>query len=97
MLSLCMHIPQSVRPSASFFGLWLLCITRFVLSGVGGIVFNSKRQVLVIVEKYFFAKKIWKMPGGLVDPKENLNEAVEREVREETGIDAQFMSVVGIV
>lgn len=37
------------------------------------------------------------MPGGKVDYGENIEQAVEREVKEETGIDAKFKSINGIV
>lgn len=63
--------------------------------GVGGAVFNDKGELLVIVEKYLVdGVKRWKLPGGLVEAGERLSEAVEREVLEETGVKAKFLSVV---
>lgn len=35
--------------------------------GVGGMVVNSKKEILVIREKYY-KKPHWKLPGGYVDP-----------------------------
>lgn len=64
--------------------------------GVGGFVLNKQNQILVIQEKNGVTagmKDFWKLPGGLVDPGENLINAVEREVMEETGIKCSFRAV----
>lgn len=78
--------------------------------GVGGMVINSKDEILVVQEKFGFAQ--WKLPGGRaiylnpnktyltpwslgnVDPNEGLVDAVIREVFEETGIKTEFKSVI---
>ncbi|XP_030847337.1 nudix hydrolase 8-like [Strongylocentrotus purpuratus] len=60
--------------------------------GVGGFVLNEKNELLVIQELYA-GKGRWKLPGGAVDPKEDLPDAVCREVLEETGISAEFKSI----
>lgn len=38
---------------------------------------------------------LWKMPGGLVENGESIEEATVREVWEETGVKANFLSIVG--
>ena len=64
---------------------------------------NSKQQLLCVQEKSGPAaavrdgKALWKIPGGLVDPGEDLAASATREVREETGIETTFISVAGIV
>lgn len=35
--------------------------------GVGAVVVNNKKQVLVVKEKYFHLPH-WKLPGGYVEP-----------------------------
>ena len=63
--------------------------------GTGGIVIDeATNEVLLIEEMSVFGKKIWKHPGGQVDSGEFIHEAVIREVKEETGIDAEFLGVV---
>lgn len=42
---------------------------------------------------YFLRHCIRKLPGGLVNPGEDISEAVEREVLEETGIKSKFVSL----
>lgn len=57
--------------------------------GVGGLLVNSRDEILVVAEKYSFRKThklMWKLPGGLVDPYERISTAAEREVFEETGM-----------
>jgi len=63
--------------------------------GVGGFVVNDKREVLVVQEKSGPVRTIWKIPGGSVDPKEDLHKAAIREVFEETGIKTEVISMLG--
>ena len=51
-------------------------------------------QVLVVKEKHFYVKQMWKFPGGYVEQGEELSSAVEREVFEETGVKAKFQSLL---
>jgi len=62
--------------------------------GVGGLVLNSKGEVLVVKEKNGPIRGFWKIPGGMVDPGEDLVEAVKREVLEETGIKSEVVSML---
>ena len=63
--------------------------------GVGGLVIDFEtKKVLVIKEKQGNNTQSWKIPGGLVDSGEYLSEAVEREVREETGVHAKFKGIL---
>lgn len=53
---------------------------------------NDNREVLLVKDKHEGA--VWKFPGGLADAGEGIAEAVVREVREETGVEAEFQSVL---
>ena len=63
--------------------------------GVGAVVINSNDEILVVREKRRNYRP-WKVPGGLAELGEDLDEAVEREVLEETGIQTKFQSVLGV-
>lgn len=55
---------------------------------------NEQREVLLVKDKHEGA--MWKFPGGLADLGEGIGEAAEREVREETGVDSTFHSVLSL-
>lgn len=65
-------------------------------AGVGGVVLNSKRKLLVIVERSDEADKpnYYKLPGGALEEGEHIVEGAIREVREETGMLTRFESLV---
>lgn len=65
--------------------------------GVGGFVFKEEtEEVLMVLERYTI-RKSWKIPGGTVEINEKLYEAVTREIKEETNIDTQIISLLGFV
>jgi len=67
--------------------------------GVGIVCINDDGEVLVVREKRGPAAAradFWKVPTGLVNQGEDACSAALRELKEETGIDAQFVSLAGI-
>uniref|UniRef100_T1KF24 Nudix hydrolase domain-containing protein n=3 Tax=Tetranychus urticae TaxID=32264 RepID=T1KF24_TETUR len=62
--------------------------------GVGGLVMNSKDEILVVKERYHLGYPFWKYPGGYANQGEDFGETAEREVWEETGIKTSFESVI---
>ena len=65
--------------------------------GAGGVVINERQELLVVSELYHRkdgAPPRYKLPGGALHEGEHLQEAVVREVEEETGIKTQFDALV---
>ena len=58
------------------------------LVAVGAVVFNKGKLLLVLRAKPP-AENYWTIPGGCVELGETLQEAAEREIREETGLTIQ--------
>ncbi len=64
-------------------------------TGAGGVVLNEKEELLVVSERYRRSKTpSYKLPGGALHAGEHLEQCVIREVKEETGVDAEFVSLV---
>jgi 8-oxo-dGTP diphosphatase len=61
--------------------------------GVGVVVINEKNEILVIKDRL---GKRYKLPGGYIDDDENISTAAVREVKEETGIDVDFTSIIAL-
>ncbi|KAL3817992.1 hypothetical protein ACJIZ3_003897 [Penstemon smallii] len=64
--------------------------------GVGGFVLNDKDEVLVVQEKHCSPNLLglWKIPTGFIHENEEIYTGAVREVKEETGIDTEFVEVV---
>jgi 8-oxo-dGTP pyrophosphatase MutT (NUDIX family) len=69
--------------------------------GCAGFVLNDRNEILLIKEwtgPYTGSgrtpSKQWKLPGGLLDAGESLEEATIREVYEETGVSCDFEGVL---
>jgi 8-oxo-dGTP diphosphatase len=54
--------------------------------GVGAIVFDEAGRVLLVERGKPPGAGLWSVPGGKLEPRETLAQAVAREVREETGL-----------
>uniref|UniRef100_J3M045 Nudix hydrolase domain-containing protein n=1 Tax=Oryza brachyantha TaxID=4533 RepID=J3M045_ORYBR len=64
--------------------------------GVGGFVINDQMEVLVVQEKYCGSSLdgAWKLPTGFILASEEIFSGATREVKEETGVDTEFVDVV---
>ena len=64
--------------------------------GVGALLIDPKERVLLVRRKYPPAKGKWSVPGGHVKLGEPLYAAAIRELKEETGVEAEPVGVVNI-
>jgi 8-oxo-dGTP diphosphatase len=64
--------------------------------GVGAVIINEGKIVL-IKRGNEPSKGKWTIPGGLVELGESPEQAVIRETKEETGVDAQNPSLIDVV
>lgn len=55
-----------------------------------GIVFNSRKEILMINHKKL---NVWLPPGGHIEENELPEDAVLREIQEETGVKAKIVSI----
>ncbi|KAF9589284.1 hypothetical protein IFM89_022354 [Coptis chinensis] len=64
--------------------------------GIGAFVMNDKREILLVQEKSgkFRGTGFWKIPTGVVNEGEDICIGAVREVKEETGIDTEFVQVL---
>ncbi len=65
---------------------------KIMLNCVGAAIFNGKGQVLLQKR----SEGTWGFPGGVMELDESFEEAVIREVREETGLLVSVKRLIGI-
>lgn len=72
---------------------------KIILTVDGVVVFPSEKEpneVLLIRRKNHPFKNHFAIPGGLVEYGERTEEAVIRELREETGLEVQIKGLIGV-
>lgn len=62
---------------------------------VDGVIIKDN-QILLIKRKNDPYKDSWAMPGGFVEYGERTEDAVLREVKEETGLEAKISQLIGV-
>jgi len=72
----------------------LLSESRFTVT-VGAVVVDSRKRVLLLHHR-FRPGDGWGIPGGFMRPREQPEEAVRRELREEIGLEIEITSVAFI-
>lgn len=63
--------------------------------GVGGALVDRGR-LLLVRRASRHGRGNWQIPGGFIEPEETIEEAVVREVAEETGVTAAVEGVLGL-
>ncbi len=63
---------------------------------LGGII-NDKGEILLLKRRKEPYIGSWVLPGGSIEFGEHLEEAIEREIKEETNIDVRFVGLKGVV
>lgn len=62
--------------------------------GVAGIVFSQDRTMVLLIKRRDIP--VWALPGGGVDPGESPENAVVREIQEETGLNARIIRLAAV-
>lgn len=64
--------------------------------GAGAVVADTDGAILLVTETGALKKGLWSLPAGKVEPGESGVAAMQREVREETGINVGPVDLLGI-
>lgn len=62
----------------------------------GVIIENEKQEILLVKRNNEPFKEYWDLPGGFINPDENLNDSVKREIKEELDIEVKVGKVIGV-
>jgi 8-oxo-dGTP diphosphatase len=62
---------------------------------VGAVIEDDAGRLLMILRGHDPGKGLWSIPGGRIEPGETPEQAVVREVREETGLDVSCGPLLG--
>lgn len=73
-----LHLPKNVQLMAMRF------FQDQFLIGVTGIIFNDKKEILLF--RHTYRSHSWSLPGGYMSAGEHPREALEREIKEESGL-----------
>ncbi len=66
------------------------------LVGVGAVIFKGE-EVLLVRRGQEPARNTWSLPGGVVEVGETLKVALERELKEETGLSVRILGITAVL
>jgi 8-oxo-dGTP pyrophosphatase MutT (NUDIX family) len=65
-----------------------------ILPAAGACIRDEQGRVLIL--RRAGEENLWSVPGGGIEPGERLDQAVVREVREETGLEVEPVALIGV-
>lgn len=77
---------SSGRPGVDYIGV-----------GVGAVIVNERREVLLLLRKKAPEAEQWTIPGGTVEWFESCEDAIRRECREEVALDIKIEKLLTVV
>jgi ADP-ribose pyrophosphatase YjhB (NUDIX family) len=72
-------------------------MSRFPVLGVGAVIWNAKREIVLIRRGRAPRENQWSIPGGHVEWGESVQDALLREIREETGLSVEIKGLIDAV
>ncbi len=93
LLDVLFQIWRRLSAPLQWWALWLIN-SKYMVS-VSGVVFDGEGRVLLQRHRHW-VKDVWGLPGGIIEGKETLEEALVREVHEETGLHIRDVELLRI-
>ncbi|MEW6406374.1 MAG: NUDIX domain-containing protein [Chloroflexota bacterium] len=75
---------------------WLWLISSKFMVTVAGVVFD-KHGLILLQRHRHWVPDVWGLPGGIVQKAERVEEAIAREILEETGLKVENVQLVRVV
>lgn len=69
---------------------------RYAIAAVGAVLLRGG-EILLVRRGYPPGLGKWSIPGGVVEPGERLGEAAKRELKEETGLEAEPIGILWVL
>jgi 8-oxo-dGTP diphosphatase len=69
---------------------------RYAIAAVGAVLLRGD-EILLVRRGYPPGLGKWSLPGGVVEPGERLGEAAKRELKEETGLEAEPIGILWVL
>jgi ADP-ribose pyrophosphatase YjhB (NUDIX family) len=68
----------------------------FIGVGVGAVILNDKSEILLLLRNKNPESNHWSIPGGSVEFYETIEDAVMREILEETSVKIELVKLLGV-